>query len=332
MTQLRYKERERESEKEQTYISRMAESNPTTLPTETSSPPPSDQTIINSDVNDSVITANHTVKHISADTNSEKSSDVQCKAGTNNDTDNGARDIIPLLTHPTYEHLYDNYTKVQLQDHCRNRGMHGIWTTKDKLIEKILSSVESNAAPQCSAVEFNTTSTQGFRGEQDKDDSATLLDVIAEKNKKIEQLYVKMDEQNSYLLRLHERLATLEATTNAEHRPESPASHQIAPPDLPQPLPTSQEENRRLSNTTTQVPVVRFVSYFKPPPHNHPPSGVIPQEITPTPIPLSPTPPLLMSTAESTPASPSARPNDSPTPPTHCSLGSSNHPSPTPPF
>ena len=48
---------------------------------------------------------------------------------------------LPLssLHNPTWEFLHTNYTKSELQKHCSHLGLRGIWTTKEKLIDKLMT-------------------------------------------------------------------------------------------------------------------------------------------------------------------------------------------------
>ena len=50
----------------------------------------------------------------------------------------------PSLANPTWEYLYENFKKADLQNHCRQLGLQGIWTTKEKLIDKIVGHSRSN--------------------------------------------------------------------------------------------------------------------------------------------------------------------------------------------
>ena len=45
----------------------------------------------------------------------------------------------PSLENPTWDFLYDNFTKADLQKHCRRLGLANIWITKDKLVDKIMN-------------------------------------------------------------------------------------------------------------------------------------------------------------------------------------------------
>ncbi|KAK3894884.1 hypothetical protein Pcinc_001380 [Petrolisthes cinctipes] len=263
-------------------------------------PPHSDSATNNSDMNISVITSNScAVNNNSANMNSEESSALpNSEAGT---TSVDTRDSDSPLTHPTFDYLNDHFTKAQLQDQCRNLGIPQVWMNKDKLIEKILNKVhELHAASQYSVTESNNT--QDISDEQDKENSALLCDLLANKNKEIERLNPKISEQDSYMAHLHERLATLEATPmnasgHVHHLQLQPPPPQTARPDLPPPIPTTHEEDKT-QNTVISPPL--------PPKETNPPSEAVPQETSPaglpgTPAPLSSsttTPPLLVSTAE----------------------------------
>lgn len=51
------------------------------------------------------------------------------------------------LENPSWEHLHEHYTKAQLQKHCRQLGLNGIWVTKEKLIDMIIDHTSSNRTP-----------------------------------------------------------------------------------------------------------------------------------------------------------------------------------------
>ena len=49
----------------------------------------------------------------------------------------------PSLENPTWDYLFNNFTKPQLQKHCRQLGLSKIWQTKEKLIDMIMKSHQS---------------------------------------------------------------------------------------------------------------------------------------------------------------------------------------------
>ena len=52
---------------------------------------------------------------------------------------------IALLENPTRENLRENFTKTQLQKHCRQHNIAGsVWVTKEELIERILNHTSEN--------------------------------------------------------------------------------------------------------------------------------------------------------------------------------------------
>ena len=59
------------------------------------------------------------------------------------------RDKTPLsyLTNPTQQQL-SRYTKSELQKHCDQLGIGGIWTIKDKLIDKLIIYYRGNEDAQ----------------------------------------------------------------------------------------------------------------------------------------------------------------------------------------
>ena len=45
---------------------------------------------------------------------------------------------LSTLCSPSWEFLHRNYTKSELQKYCDQLQLRGIWTTKDKLIDKLM--------------------------------------------------------------------------------------------------------------------------------------------------------------------------------------------------
>lgn len=237
-------------------------------------PPPPHQTIVNSVVNEQVSTPNYELdKDTSAKANSEdcittKSEENIHKKHTqeniqNTKMNNGARDPVPPPIPVTYEYLHNNFTKPQLQEYCRNLGMLKIWTTKDKLIEKILSNEHNTRnVLQCSASESTPIQCSS---DNEKPDNALLLEIIDDKNAEIEHLTMQVNEQNSYMLRLRERLATLEAdpstSPNAAHHAESPASL-TATPDSPEPLPSPLPQHRKKAGPPTHLHLITWWEFW----------------------------------------------------------------------
>ena len=57
------------------------------------------------------------------------------------------------LRNPTWEFLHNNYTKNELQKYCSQLQIGGIWTTKEKLIDKLITHYSSlNRSPSSSSV------------------------------------------------------------------------------------------------------------------------------------------------------------------------------------
>ena len=77
---------------------------------------------------------------------------------------NAMNSHLPLssLHNPTWEFLNSNYTKNELQKYCNHLGLRGIWTTKEKLIDKLMSHYSSiNNSPSTS-----NARSDGGEGEQ----------------------------------------------------------------------------------------------------------------------------------------------------------------------
>jgi len=54
------------------------------------------------------------------------------------------------LENPTSQYLHEHFTKAQLQKHCRQLGINGIWVTKDELIHLIIAHSSRNGSPNVS--------------------------------------------------------------------------------------------------------------------------------------------------------------------------------------
>ena len=68
-----------------------------------------------------------------ADGNELEEEIVVVEEGISTSTDSG-----PSLQNPTWQYLHENFTKIQLQKHCRELGLTKIWVLKEKLINMIM--------------------------------------------------------------------------------------------------------------------------------------------------------------------------------------------------
>ena len=66
---------------------------------------------------------------------------------------------LPSLANLTWEFLHENFTKSDLQKHCCQLGLPGIWTTKEKLIDKIMEHSRSGLAGSSLQYENSQEST-----------------------------------------------------------------------------------------------------------------------------------------------------------------------------
>ena len=63
------------------------------------------------------------------------------------------------LRNPTWEELHSNYTKNELQKYCSQLNLGGIWTTKEKLVDKLIA--HYNSLPSSSRPSTFDTSQNG---------------------------------------------------------------------------------------------------------------------------------------------------------------------------
>ena len=115
--------------------------------------------------------------------------------------------MVQLWRTPTWEYLHDNFTKVQIQKHCRQLGLTKVWLTKDKLVDMIMRHHRSNLTAQAI----------GSRGTDEPDPLADiwleLCDIKKNMNKKdtkIEELNDLLKNAHITINRLNDRISTLE--------------------------------------------------------------------------------------------------------------------------
>ena len=130
---------------------------------------------------------------------------------------------LPLsnLENPTSETLRKNYTKGELQKFCQEIEIGGIWTTKEILIDKILSyfarkngaspdgTVEDEQETTSNHEELNVNVLQEMLKKHAKDTNSRFQQVhqaLAEKDKEIEELKTKLFLAEERLKTLQEHL------------------------------------------------------------------------------------------------------------------------------
>lgn len=108
----------------------------------------------------------------------------------------------------TWEYLYRNFNKWDLQKRCRALGMDNVWTTKDKLVDMILQKTNQRRPTQCE------------REEEEEISLTTLSGIMEELRKLREQMQIKelrmsqmeklLDDSRLTIDRLCCRITTLE--------------------------------------------------------------------------------------------------------------------------
>ncbi|XP_068221374.1 repetitive organellar protein-like [Palaemon carinicauda] len=123
------------------------------------------------------------------------------------------------LDNPSWEFLHSNYTKGELQKYCSQLDLGGIWTTKEKLIDKILLHYSSvNGQPSSSY----TSSTENSHTSGNADTNLTELIQKFDKfvremndnfyvvNNNLAEKEVEINELKTKLLLAEERVEALE--------------------------------------------------------------------------------------------------------------------------
>ena len=139
---------------------------------------------------------------------------------------------LSLLGNPSYDFLNVNYTKSELQRYCSQLQLGGIWTTKDKLIEKLMQHYSSTnrQPPSPHALETDTSQAEAY---EDNDiDLAGLVDrfrkferetndnfyvvnsCLTEKEKEINELKTKLFLAEEKIKALEDTLRSLPENTS----------------------------------------------------------------------------------------------------------------------
>ena len=105
------------------------------------------------------------------------------------------------LRNPTFEFLDTNYKKSELQRFCDQLQIKGIWTTKAKIIEKIIAHLSTANKPPPSALNSTTDDSQG------KENEGVLVDLL-------ERFEIFMRETNDNFYVVNNSLAEKEREIN----------------------------------------------------------------------------------------------------------------------
>ena len=134
----------------------------------------------------------------SSTTNADPENDTQTTVPPNN---NG-----PSLENPTWDFLFNNFNKLDLQKHCRRLGLTKIWTTKANLIDMILQAQRPPRAQE-----------ESDEGEEPEDplqniyrELREMREILRVKDAEIEELNILVKTANVTINRLSDRVTTLE--------------------------------------------------------------------------------------------------------------------------
>ena len=125
-----------------------------------------------------------------------------------NDTDNG-----PSLQNPTWDFLFNNFKKVDLQKHCLDLGLRKIWVTKDKLVDMIMaksaSLKNSSTASSPNEQETQQIDSDGLL-QKIMSDIVALQEKLNEKDSELGVLHAKLENAEEEILGLQKRIILLE--------------------------------------------------------------------------------------------------------------------------
>lgn len=126
------------------------------------------------------------------------------------------------LSNPTREFLLDNFTKPQLQNHCKQLGItRGLHVKKEELIQLILdnhqrtSNDESTSDDEVTSVDISNVHIQKLISE-----FRDIKEKLAVKDVEIDDLYSKLQAANDTIKCLDEKVSSLERHVNADSERE----------------------------------------------------------------------------------------------------------------
>ena len=99
----------------------------------------------------------------------------------------------PSLKNSTWDYLFNNFTKSQLQNHCRQLGLSMIWQTKEKLIDMIMKSRQST---------WMDDSSHNHE-DQSSDLLAKIIEELDSINEKLGIKYVEIEQLNEIIQNAH---------------------------------------------------------------------------------------------------------------------------------
>ena len=113
----------------------------------------------------------------------------------------------PSLDNPSWDYLFNNYTKAQLQKHCRQIGINKIWLTKDKLVDAIMLKhrVLENCDNPSDQNEVTVNPLEKVLAEL-----AEIKENMSQKEAEIDELNIMIKSAHVTINRLNDRITTLE--------------------------------------------------------------------------------------------------------------------------
>ena len=126
----------------------------------------------------------------------------------------------PSLGNPSWGYLYEKFTKVELQKHCRKLGLNGIYVTKDKLVDKIM---EKHRSTKCHGNAIALSPSNSIHKLiADMEEMKMNLNI---KETEIGELNELLKTAQVTINKLSDRITTLEETVSRAERNPSPHPH-----------------------------------------------------------------------------------------------------------
>lgn len=102
----------------------------------------------------------------------------------------------PSLANPSWNYLQETYTKLELQNHCREIGLTKVWVTKEKLIDMIMN--KHRSLPLDDVVH------------QEPEPETSIERIISE----VEKMKERLNRKDTEIAELNELLKTSQITIN----------------------------------------------------------------------------------------------------------------------
>ena len=133
-----------------------------------------------------------------------------CPMQTVSNVENSKR---PSLENPTWDYLFNKYTKSQLQKHCRKIGINRIWVTKDKLVDLIMQKYRTRE--NIEDLETHENQTLDLLNPLNPLDKvlvelAEIKEILAKKDDEIVELNIMLKTAHVTINKLNDRVTNLE--------------------------------------------------------------------------------------------------------------------------